>query len=357
MINRMFDTDNQNKTEDPNVQDNGEMQPNVDSQQDSDSTRNSDAERNAGTARTDSDRPDAMRPGEDGIAYWKRISSESNGQTEEPKPERYWNSPNDFGFGRVKDPDYGPVPEEYSSNGMSRASMICGIISVVTMFFGGTFVFGILGILFALLSRKKKFSRQARFGLGLSAGTLAIFAVMMTMTVSMLVSNGSWKRIVRAAGQVDLSNAESVSAFEMLVYNELLRGYNRTESSPQETEEALNRTMDSLMKSLAGASSEAESAEETESEVQEDSGNNTESGADGNTGSGADSETRQDDGKKAEPETSGNNEDPDVNNNPEEETTDTEETLYQIAWREDASEYTTASALLTVSRSKVLYHA
>ena len=75
-----------------------------------------------------------------------------------------------------------PIPSEakQSPNSMATASLVMGILSLVTCCcYYGTFIFGGLGILFALLSRtEERMCSQAKTGLALSiAGLVLVFVL------------------------------------------------------------------------------------------------------------------------------------------------------------------------------------
>ena len=62
-----------------------------------------------------------------------------------------------------------------TSNGLSVAALILGIIGVLTMMFGGSVVLGSLAILLALLSRGSgRMSGQAKAAIGISIVSIAL---------------------------------------------------------------------------------------------------------------------------------------------------------------------------------------
>lgn len=78
-------------------------------------------------------------------------------------------------------------------NGMAVASLVMGILSIVLLCCGFSFVVGSLGIVFALLSRTQSgMDTQAKVGLGLSIGgsVISILSVLF-----LLVSNDVYKDI------------------------------------------------------------------------------------------------------------------------------------------------------------------
>ena len=99
----------------------------------------------------------------------------------------------------------------------------CGVLSLLTMLFGGGVFFGLLGVLFACLSRRRRFSRQARAALTMCVVSIAAFAVNVILVVSLLVSSGSWDQIVRDARNLDVTDQESVESFESDIYSAVIR--------------------------------------------------------------------------------------------------------------------------------------
>ncbi len=173
--------------------------------------------------------PDPSKPmeGESYADYLHRLDRE-RARTEEaeaPGRQEYWNGIRDFGRGHLGEPNYGPIPEEYRMNGMSKAAFICGILSLVTILFNGSLFFGALGILFAFLSRKKKFSRQARTALWLSAAGIFAFALMIIYSVATLVSSGIWGKMVDMVRNMDPNNPNAVAEIQQEILDEILEHY------------------------------------------------------------------------------------------------------------------------------------
>ena len=139
--------------------------------------------------------------------------------------QEYWASLRDHGRGVSGDPNYGPIPEEFVSNGMSKAAFVFGIASLVSILFNGSLFFGSLGILFALLSRKNKFSRQARIGLWMSVAGVTTFLLMLIISISILVSTGAWNKMMDIVKNQDPNQPVSVSEIQQELMDEVLAGY------------------------------------------------------------------------------------------------------------------------------------
>ena len=76
-----------------------------------------------------------------------------------------------------------------TNNGFSLASLILGITSIVFICCGG-FVFGALGIVFAILSRgANAMSSQAKVGLGLSIGAFVISLIAVPIMLFSYIAN------------------------------------------------------------------------------------------------------------------------------------------------------------------------
>ena len=145
---------------------------------------------------------------------------------QEQRPNHdYWNGLTDYGPGHEGEPGYAPVPEEFRSNGMSKACMICGFLSLVAILLGLSFPIGALGLLFGFLSRDRIFSRQAKTGMILSGAGMAAFVLMLAVTIFMFVSTGLWDYAVERVREVDPSDPVSVAMAEQDIMNKVLEHY------------------------------------------------------------------------------------------------------------------------------------
>ena len=166
-------------------------------------------------------------PGESYADFMHRLDRERKRAHESTDYGRqeYWAGLRDHGRGVSGDPNYGPIPEEFVSNGMSKAAFVFGIASLVSILFNGSLFFGSLGILFALLSRKNKFSRQARIGLWMSVAGVTTFLLMLIISISILVSTGAWNKMMDIVKNQDPNQPVSVSEIQQELMDEVLAGY------------------------------------------------------------------------------------------------------------------------------------
>lgn len=144
--------------------------------------------------------------------------------------EEYWKSMSDFGRGRNDDPDYGPIPEEYLSTGMSKAALICGLLSLVCLLFNylGVVLFGSLGVLFALLSRRSKMSRQARTGMTLSIAGLILFGAVTAFSFYTLKSTGVWDYMMKEIREMDPNDPYAAGHLQQDILSELQKRLRET---------------------------------------------------------------------------------------------------------------------------------
>ncbi len=156
----------------------------------------------------------------DAESYWKNMNRDDEGDGTSP-PEEYWFSLSDHGRGHSGEPGYGPVPEEYRSTGMSKAAMVCGVVSLLSVLFGSSVFFGALGLTFAFLSRGRKMSRQARTGAILSGVGIGAFGVMLAVSLYLLVSTGVWDYMIAEISRTNPGDPQAVTEIQENVLQKL----------------------------------------------------------------------------------------------------------------------------------------
>ena len=112
-------------------------------------------------------------------------------------------------------PQSSPVPY------MAYASLIFSILSLFMLFFGTGFFFSAMGIIFALLSRKKAMETPAKVGLVISVVSLVICLLCILGTVYILIVTGTWDRILTALQNVDMTSANAYNDVMDIVSKEL----------------------------------------------------------------------------------------------------------------------------------------
>ena len=182
-----------------------------------------------GGGQPDTAAPDPKKPlpGETYADYWRRLEREKNAEREETDYARqeYWNGFQDHGHGVSGDPNYGPIPEEYASNGMSKIAFLCGIASLFSILFGGSLFFGAFGVLFAFLSRKNRFGRQARIALWMSCAGIIAFIVAMAVSLSMLISSGLMDKLIDRVKNADPNDPTAITEIQQELMEDLLKRY------------------------------------------------------------------------------------------------------------------------------------
>ena len=110
-------------------------------------------------------------------------------------------------------------------NPMPTLALVFGIGALLSMMFGGTVLFGSMGIVFALLSRTDKMETKARVGCGLSLLAIVIYALIVGTAMYMLMASGAWDRILAAASELDLSSANAPGDLMAIIQKEILAMY------------------------------------------------------------------------------------------------------------------------------------
>lgn len=116
-----------------------------------------------------------------------------------------------FGRPLYAEPD---LYDDPSPNGLSIAALICGIVSLLTLCIGGAIIPAALGILLALLSRKRRMCTQAKIGFFMSIGSLALYAVVILLVTFTLSITGILGPLVEKALSTDFSDPQAVQTFQ-----------------------------------------------------------------------------------------------------------------------------------------------
>ena len=126
-----------------------------------------------------------------------------------------------------------PEPELYddpSPNALSLAALVCGVLAILSFCVGGAIIPAALGVLFALLSRKKRMCGQAKIGFFLSLGALAVYVLALLFLVGTLAITGILGPVTEKALQTDFTDPDSVAEFQEETYrllDSLLERYSR----------------------------------------------------------------------------------------------------------------------------------
>ena len=102
-----------------------------------------------------------------------------------------------------------------AANGVSVASLVLGIASIVSLCCGGFGIpIGALGIIFALLSRRgRHMNTQAKVGMGLSIGSLALTAIFLIVCVVFAFSSGIMSDMLNIMKNYDISTESGLEEF------------------------------------------------------------------------------------------------------------------------------------------------
>lgn len=104
---------------------------------------------------------------------------------------------------------------------MAQFALICGIAALFTLLLGGTPLFAGLGIMFALLSRKQVMDKSAKIALIISSISLAIYTLVIAVSMAVLVKTGVFSSMMEKANSLDLSDPNAIAEFEQEMTNEL----------------------------------------------------------------------------------------------------------------------------------------
>lgn len=97
---------------------------------------------------------------------------------------------------------------------MSRMALIFGILAIVTILMGGSFFFGSLGIIFALLSRTDRMDQKAGIGFGLSLTSMTIFVLMILVSLQVLHAAGILGKTIDGIQRLDVTDSAAVAEFQ-----------------------------------------------------------------------------------------------------------------------------------------------
>ncbi|MDO4477497.1 MAG: hypothetical protein Q4B73_00480 [Lachnospiraceae bacterium] len=115
-----------------------------------------------------------------------------------------------------------PQPKRLTaSEGLALVSVMFGVFSLIFMFFGGSFFFGAMGVIAALLSRRRLMATSAKIGLILSSIGLALSVAFMTFATWVLLSTGTWQKIQTDLDQIDYTSANAASDVMTIVQDDV----------------------------------------------------------------------------------------------------------------------------------------
>ena len=181
---------------------------------------NSTAARDRGSSPENGDSENPNEPTFDAQKYWRELNGTDNGDSHTDQ-EEYWTSFRDHGSGHPGEPGYGEIPEEYRVSGLTRAALIFGIVSLVAVFFGMSVPFAAIAITLALLSKRKKFSRQAKTAIGLASAGILAFAISMGLSLWLLISTGVWDVMMDGIRNMDPNDPYAISTLQEEILSEL----------------------------------------------------------------------------------------------------------------------------------------
>lgn len=116
-------------------------------------------------------------------------------------------------------------------NFMSHLALLCGIVALIGIFFNLSLPLGALTVIFALLSRDKKLSREAKHGLVMGLTGIAVTAITILVSVAVLVSSGLFGKYVKKIRNIDPSNPNAITQIQNDLVKDLEKYYGLDSSS------------------------------------------------------------------------------------------------------------------------------
>lgn len=196
-----------------------------------------------------------------------------------------------------------PHPYPEAPNRMSQAAFICGILSLVGIFFNASVFFGAFAILFALLSRRNRLSRQAKAAIRMAAVGISLVAIAIIISVAVLVSSGLLGKYAKKIANINPEDPAAVSKIENDLMKDLAKAYGIDPSSLQQSQNEENSPFDPTIENDHSADSAQSSADSTVSGNRASDGSrnrSSESSASGSSSSterGSSSDDRTDQNK------------------------------------------------------------
>lgn len=120
---------------------------------------------------------------------------------------------------------------EGQPNFMSHLAFLCGIVALIGIFFNLSLPLGALTVIFALLSRDKKLSREAKHGLVMGLTGIAVTAITILVSVAVLVSSGLFGKYVKKIRNIDPSNPNAITQIQNDLVKDLEKYYGLDSSS------------------------------------------------------------------------------------------------------------------------------
>lgn len=158
-------------------------------------------------------------------------------------------------------PEPHPYPE--APNRMSQAAFICGILSLIGIFFNASVFFGAFAILFALLSRRNRLSRQAKAAIRMAAVGISIVVIAIVISVAVLVSSGLLGKYAKKIANINPGDPAAVSKIENDLMKDLAKAYGVDPSSLQQGQNDENSPFDPTIENDHSADSAQSSADST----------------------------------------------------------------------------------------------